>query len=130
MINETHEKDASTVYSVSYLLYYYRAALAHKYPKKKIFTLHPLFAMFDIFDRIHLHLLCINDLPCILPQETPPKKKKSCLVCVLHFLCLMCLICIICVYCVSMMYSASYRVAWSNRMPYLHRSFSTREPYN
>jgi len=35
MIKETHEKDASTIYSVSYLLYHDRAALAHKYPKKK-----------------------------------------------------------------------------------------------
>jgi len=74
MIKETHEKDASTIYSVSYLLCHYRAALAHKYPKKKkIFTLHPLVTMFDIFDRFHLHLLFINDLLCIIPQETPPK---------------------------------------------------------
>jgi len=26
--------------------------------------------------------------------------------------------------------SGWYRVAWSHRMPYLHGSFSTKEPYN
>ena len=31
---------------------------------------------------------------------------------------------------IYVLWSALYRVVWSHRMPYLHRSFSANEPYN
>jgi len=74
MIKETHEKDASTIYSVSYLLYHYRAALAHKYPKKKKYSRRILLLQCLTYLIGFIYICFSSTICCVLYLKKHPQK--------------------------------------------------------